>query len=93
VDESADLRQKLENYAHIVRATFRESDIKDKLSEADKTKLEKALDEVCKWTNPTPTTDEVTQKNNEFRQLVASISWKHSKSNSAKDGGSPEVKS
>ena len=78
-DESAkeliEAKSSLENYAFSLRNSIRDEKIAAKLKEADKTKLNEAIDKATKWleANPTAAKDEYEKKRKELESVATPI--------------------
>jgi len=78
-DESAkeliEAKSSLENYAFSLRNSIRDEKIAAKLKDADKTKLNDAIDKATKWleANPTASKDEYEKKRKELESVATPI--------------------
>jgi len=78
-DESAkeliEAKSSLENYAFSLRNSIRDEKIASKLKEADKTKLNEAIDKATKWleANPSASKDDYEKKRKELESVATPI--------------------
>lgn len=83
----------LENYAYTMRNTIRDEKIASKLDPADKTKIEKAVEDTIKWldSNQTAEKDEFEYKRKEIEDICNPIFTKMYQQAGGGAGGMPDM--
>ncbi|KAK9454299.1 heat shock protein 70 family [Dipodascopsis uninucleata] len=81
----------LESYSYSLKNTLSEEKVKEKLDEADREKLSKAIEETIEWldSNQTATTEEFSDKQKELEGVANPIMMKFYNAGGAPEGGAP----